>query len=183
MCKLKHQFHFALLPSASGARQAGLILPGLLALVLTAAAMLQLAMPYAQDLPADSAAALPTRPTRIAPPPQVPLVSVPAMLSARSVFAPVSGASAAAAGPTDALNGAVIAGTVQRGRGLVAVVQERTGRIRYIGPGGLISGWRISGVSASGVRLTRGAETINAAYGAVPAAPAAPAPENSEEDQ
>jgi hypothetical protein len=176
MFKLKHQFPIALPPSGSRARLPALIVP-----VLAAAAVLQAMLPYAEEL---QAGGVPARQKRIAPPPQTQLVSVPAVLGARSLFTPAtSSGNAAAAAPTDVLGGAVIAGTVQRGRGLVAVVQERTGRIRYVGPGGTIAGWRISGLAASGVRLTRGNESINAAYGAIAARPAAPAPENSEDGQ
>jgi hypothetical protein len=176
MFKLKHRFPIALPPSGSGARLPALIVP-----VLAAAAVLQVMLPFAEELPAGG---VPSRQKRIAPPPQAPLVSVPAVLGKRGLFTPATSSStSAAAAPTDALGGAVIAGTVQRGRGLVAVVQEKTGKIRYVGPGGKIAGWRISGLSTSGARLTRGAEHITAAYGAIAAAPPAPAPENPEDGQ
>ncbi|WP_295529660.1 hypothetical protein [Novosphingobium sp. Chol11] len=156
-------------------------MPALIVPVLAAAAVLQVMLPYAEEL---SVGGVPSRQKRVAPPPQAPLVSVPTFLGKRDLFSPAGNSSAeAAAAPTDALGGAVIAGTVQRGRGLVAVVQEKTGRIRYVGPGGKVAGWRISGLTASGARLTRGTESINAAYGAIAAAPAAPAPENPEDGQ
>lgn len=176
MFKLKLQFPIALPPSGSRARLPALIVP-----VLAAAALLQVMLPSAEEL---SAGGVVSRQKRIAPPPQVPLVAVPAVLGVRSLFSPsASSGTAAAAAPTDPLGGTVIAGTVQRGRGLVAVVQERTGRIRYVGPGGKVAGWRILGLTASGARLTRGKESINAAYGAIAARPAAPAPENPEDGQ
>ncbi len=175
MFKLKHRFPIALPPSGSRARLPALIVP-----VLAAAALLQVMLPYADDLPAGGT---PARPKRIAPPPQSPRVTVPAVLLARSLFTPVSGQATAAAAPTDVLGGATIAGTVQRGRRVVAVVQERTGKIRYVGPGGTIAGWRISGLTARGARLTRGNEQFNAAYGAIAAGPAAPAPEYPEDGQ
>lgn len=175
MFKLKHRFLIALPQSGNSAR-----LPALLVLVLAAAAVLQLALPYANDLPTDGGM---IRPARITPPPQLPRIIIPVSFSDRDLFSPDLAASTAAAAPTDVLGGSVIAGTVQRGRGLAAVVQERSGRIRYVGPGGAIAGWRISRLTANGATLTRGAKTITAAYGAQPSALAAPAPENSEEDQ
>lgn len=175
MFKLKHRFPIALPQSGNSAR-----LPALIVLVLAAMAVLQLALPYANDLPMDGGMA---GPARIKPPPQVPRIIVPVSISDRDLFSPDLAASTAAAAPTDVLGGAVIAGTVQRGRGLLAVVQERSGKVRYVGPGGQIAGWRISRLTANGVTLARGAETITAAYGASPSPAAAPAAENSEEDQ
>ena len=175
MFKLKYRFPIALPPSGSSARLPALILP-----VLAAAALLQLLLPNAEDLPAGG---VPSRQKHIAPPPQALRVAVPAVLEARSLFSPTAAPAAGAAAPTDVLDGAVMAGTVMRGRRLYAVVQERTGRIRYVAPGGTVAGWRISGLTPGGARLTRGYEQFNAAYGAVAAGPAAPAPENPEDGQ
>ena len=162
-------------PSGSSAR-----LPALLVLVLLIAAAVQVMLPHANPLPVGGDA---PRQTRLAPPPQVPLVSVPAALAVRALFTPPTGPGTAAA-PTSVLGGAVIAGTVQRGRGRLAVVQETSGRVRYVPPGGMIAGWRIIGLSANGVRLSRGTDQITAAYGAPPTAGlAAPALENSEDGQ
>ncbi len=184
MFKLKRLFPAAPLPSApllsvlppsgSSAR-----LPALLVPVLLSAAVVQVMLPYADPLPVGGDA---PRQTRLAPPPQVPLVLVPAALAVRGLFTPATGPGTAAA-PSDVLGGAVIAGTVQRGRGRLAVVQERNGRVRYVAAGGMIAGWRIIGLAANGVRLSRGTEQITAAYGAPAAGLAALALENSEDGQ
>lgn len=175
MFRLKHRFPIALPPSGSSARLPALILP-----VLVAAALLQLALPYGDELPPVGVA---LRQKQVAPPPEVPRVVVPAALEGRRVFAPAATSAAGAAAPTNILDGAVIAGTVMHGRRLYAVVQERGGRIRHVAPGGTVAGWRISGLTPSSARLTRGTEQFNAAYGAIPTGPAAPAPEDPENGQ
>jgi len=175
MFSLKHRFPFALPPSGSSARLPALLLP-----VLAAAALLQLLLPYGEELPA---AGVPARQKHIAAPPEVPRVMVPAALQGRGLFSPAAAPAAGVAAPTDVLGGAVIAGTVMHGRRLYAVVQERGGRIRHVAPGGMVAGWRIAGLTPSGARLQRGQEQFNAAYGAIPTGPAAPAPEDPEDGQ
>jgi hypothetical protein len=138
-------------------------------------------LPYGDELPSG---AVPARHKQIAPPPEVPRIAVPPALAGRRLFSPdAAPAAAGAAAPTDVLGGAVIAGTVRRGRQLYAVIQERGGRIRHVAPGGTVAGWRISALTPSGARLTRGTEHFNAAYGAIPTGPAAPAPEDPEDGQ
>lgn len=175
MFRLKLRSPIALPPSGSSARLPALLLP-----VLAAAALLQLVLPYGDELPP---AGVPARGKQVAPPPEVPRVLVPAALADRSVFSPVAAAAGDAPVPTDVLGGAVIAGTIRHGRQLYAVVQERGGRIRQVAPGGTVAGWRISALTPTGARLSRGSEQFTVAYGAIPTGPAAPAPEDSEDGQ
>lgn len=175
MFRLKHRFPIGLPPSGSGARLPALLLP-----VLAAAALLQLLLPYGEELPQGG---LPARRKQVAPPPEVPRVVVPATFQGQGLFSPVAAPAAGAAVPTDVLDGAVIAGTVMHGRRLYAVVQERSGRIRHVAPGGTVGGWRISALTPGGARLRRGTEQFDAAYGAIPTGPAAPAPEDPEDGQ
>jgi hypothetical protein len=149
--------------------------------VLAAAAVVQLLLPYGEELPTSG---VPLRQKQVAPPPEVPRVVIPPALAGRSVFSPGAAVSAdGAAAPTDVLGGAVIAGTVMHGRQLYAVVLERGDHLRHVALGGAVAGWRISALTPTGARLTRGSEQFNAAYGTIPTGPAAPAPEDSEDGQ
>jgi len=144
-------------------------LPVWLALMLGAMAVAQLALPVAPVLPVGggvAALALPGAAPRVAP------VGVPGVLAARALFAP---SALAATGPSDPLGGAVIAGTIQRGRMLCALVQFPGGAIRTLGPGAMLGDWRIVALLPGGARLIdRAGHTMTVAYGAHPA-PANPA--------
>ena len=158
MSILKPRFLITLPPRDSAAR-----LPALLVPLLVGMAALQLALPGGITLPADGAAARLGNTVAQTDP---PLVSAPAILARNPLFSP-SGASMAATAPPDPLNGAIIAGVMQRGRVRVAVVQLGNGRIAYLGLGGLVSGWRLVALNPGGARLAKGPrEHLEVAYGA-----------------
>lgn len=144
-------------------------LPVWLALLLAVMAAVQLALPVAPVLPVGGAVArlaLPATPLPPAP------VGVPGVLAARPLFSPSAMGPATA---TDPLGGALIAGTIQRGPVLYALVQFPGGAIRTLAPGAVIGAWRIAALLPGGARLSDGAgHTMTVAYGAHPA-PATPA--------
>lgn len=162
MCNLKRRFPTAPPPFGAEAR-----LPALLALVLAGAVAVQLALPAARSLPANGAVAQGAATFAVAPEPWVPPVP-----GARALFTPVLGGATgeAASGP---LGGAIVAGAMQRGRLRVAVVQMPAGAVRYVPPGGAVGGWRVETIGLAQVRLRRGREHLDIAYG-MPAGPARP---------
>jgi hypothetical protein len=115
-------------------------------------AVVQLAWPERIALPpGGTIARIELAPLPAAPPP----VIVPPLLARRDLFAPP----AKRGGPdsaTDPLDGAVIAGVVQRGRLRLGVVQQAGGRVRYVAVGGAIAGWRLAALDQAGARLTHG---------------------------
>jgi hypothetical protein len=173
MSSLKLRFPSTPLLLISNAR-----LPALIALALAGAVILQLAMPNEVILPDSS------KPGRAAlqmsPPSTARAVAIPAALGNPGLFAATAiGKSSDTA--ADLLNGAVIAGTLQRGRSRVAVVQMPQGTIRYVAPGGSIADWRIVALLPGSVRLERGAEYLVLNYGQH-AASQATQPDNTNKD-
>jgi len=154
---LKPRLHFVLPPPGSGAR-----LPFLLVPVLAGLAVLQLASPERIDLPPEGSVA---RIGLAALPEPPPVVIAPPLLAARGLFTPPV-RQAGAQGPSDPLAGAVIAGVVQQGRLRVAVVRQPGGKLRYVGVGGAVAGWRLASLDQTEARLTRGPrQHLLVAYG------------------
>lgn len=90
----------------------------------------------------------------------------PQELLTRPLFAPRMAMPLAGGGPVSPLGGATIAGSVAKGRRLLAAVRSSDGRIMMVPVGGTVSGWRIVSLGQSGARLRRGGETLDLAYGA-----------------
>jgi hypothetical protein len=140
---LKPRSAFILPPRGSRARLPYLVVP-----VLAAMAVVQLALPERIALPPGGTvariaiSALPDPPAAVLAPP---------LLASRDLFAPP-----AKSDVSDPLDGAVIAGVVQKGRLRLAVVQQASGQVRYIGIGGAIAGWRLAALDQAAARLTHG---------------------------
>jgi hypothetical protein len=144
-------------------------------------AVAQLALPERIALPPGGAVArIGLTPLPAAPPPVV----APPLLASRDLFAPPAKRSGAA-GATDPLGGAVIAGVVQQGRLRVGVVQQASGKVRYIGVGGTIAGWRLAALGQTDARLTHGpGQNLVVAYGQHPSPPTTPnSPQTAESGQ
>lgn len=155
------KFRFPLAPPR---RDNGALLPALLAGLLAAACVLQLAAPTDPDLP-PAAAAPPTRVARYAAP-SVRLVSVPDVIEARPLFAPSRAGTGAGDASGVVLGGAVVAGSVgYRGR-VRAVVRNSDGTIDYVPLGRTIAGWRLVGLGAGAAQFARAGERIDVPYGA-----------------
>jgi len=157
MSALKPRLPINLPPRGSPAR-----LPFLLVPVLAGMAAVQLAWPGRIELPSGGSVAR----TGVAPLPDAPAaVIAPALLASRDLFAPPAKL-AGADGPSDPLDGAVIAGVVQKGRLRLGIVQQVDGRVRYVAVGGAIAGWRLAALDQAGARLTHGhGPTLIVAYG------------------
>ncbi|WP_375287651.1 hypothetical protein [Sphingomonas sp.] len=114
---------------------------------------------------------------------------VPAAVLGRPIFAPtddVVSEDGDEAGESNVLGGAAIVGSIGVGRARVAVVTEG-GRIRRVGVGGSIAGWRLAAITQEGVVLTRGGERLERPFTAgdlpdAPEAPEAPAAASDESD-
>ena len=148
-------------------------LPFLLVPVLAAMAVVQMASPEHIALPpAGTVARIALAPLPGAP----PVVIAPPLLASRNMFAaPVKRGGPDSA--NDPLDGAIIAGVVQQGRLRVGVVQQASGpggpgKVRYVGIGGTIAGWRLAALDQSQARLTHGpAQSLIVTYGLHPLPP------------
>jgi hypothetical protein len=148
------------------------MLPAALALVLALAAVMQLIFSSGSDLPKGVVAQ--GGADRFILPVAKP-VAIPSEIMARPLFAPRVAPPGTDQAAGNALGGSVIAGTVAiRGRTWI-FVRHADGRIERLGPGAVISGWRIAAIDRSGVRLSRAGKTMNVPYGAAAPADAAPA--------
>jgi hypothetical protein len=154
---------FILPPRGSGLPPPGsrARLPFLLVPVLTGMAVLQLAFPERIELPPGGSVA------RIDLAAQ-PMVTVPAQLATRDLFTPPAKTDRPD-GPSDPLDGAVIAGVVQKGRLRLGIVHLASGAVRYVAVGGAVAGWRLASLDQAQARLTRGhGQHLRVAYGAHP---------------
>ena len=103
---------------------------------------------------------------------------VPAAVLDRPIFAPAdtvaSGADEDGSAAGDPLGGAAVVGSIGIGRARAAMVTEG-GRIRRVGIGGTVAGWRLAAITGEGVVLTRGGERLVRPFAAgdLPDAPAA----------
>jgi hypothetical protein len=144
-------------------------------------AVVQLALPERIALPPGGAVA---RIGLTAVPEAPPPVFAPPLLASRDLFAPPA-KRGGSAGATDPLGGAVIAGVVQQGRLRVGVVEQPGGKVRYIGVGGAIAGWRLAALDQTAARLTRGpGRKLVVTYGQHPSPPTTPnSPQTPESGQ
>jgi hypothetical protein len=161
----------------------GTMLPAMLAALLLAAVAAQLLLTGGPELPAEGvgriAASMPS--VRVAR-----AGSAPDIL-ARPLFSPTrnsDGGGATGGGAGTMLGGAVVAGTVSRGRSTQAFVRLPDGSIRTLRIGQQIEGWRLAGLTGDSARFARDGQTISIAFGS--SAPmqgdAAEDDENSEEE-
>jgi hypothetical protein len=141
----------------------------LLAPLLVVLAAVQLALPSRVELPPVAGIA---RVTGGAMPPDPPPVLPSGALATQSLFAPTGAATGAATAPPDPLNGAVIAGVVQRGSQRLALVQGPGAALHYVAPGGTVAGWRLIALGPASALLRRGHDHLDLAYGAHPVSPA-----------
>lgn len=169
---MKRSFRSALpaLPS----RADGTLLPALLAAVLAVAALLQFALTDGVALPPTGPVGVGAPVSPVADP--VPR-GIPGAVLARPLFAPSAtsgggGGGAADAAPADPLGGAQIAGSIGVGRTRVAIVTLPGGRLRRVGIGGVIAGWRLVALTDEGAVLARGRERLRRGFasGDLPAA-------------
>lgn len=161
-------------PLALPQRDRGEMLPAALALVLVLAAVMQLIFSSGGDLPNGGVGQ--SGAYRFILPVAKP-VTIPSEIMARPLFAPRIAPAGAGADPAagNALGGSVIAGSIAiRGRTSL-FVRHADGRIERMGPGAMISGWRIAAIGRSGVQLIRAGKTMNVPYGTAAPADAAPA--------
>lgn len=137
------------------------MLAGVLALTLASQLLLPDAVALPPAGPIGAGALLP----RVADP--APR-GVPGAVLARPIFAPsgapagggTDGETVAAADP---LGGATIAGFIGVGRARAAIVSQ-DGRVRRVGIGGTIAGWRLVGLTAEGAVLARGGERLRRGF-------------------
>jgi len=149
-------------------------LPALLALVLALAAVLQMAMTAAVELPPTGYA---VAPVKAGPLPAVAPQRADAVILERPLFGPrLAAVDGETAGPAAALGGAVVAGSVRIGRVPYAVVVRPDRTTVRLAVGGRIDGWRLAALGAETARFVRGNERIEVAYGqsASAAGPAEP---------
>lgn len=141
------------------------MLPALLALVLALLFVVQFILPG--DVPEP-----PVAPPGVGAVPAGALAMTvgrtvkPQELLHRPLFAPRGAMSVAGSAPPSPLGGAAIAGSVARGRRLMAVVRGGDGRIFMVPLGGTVSGWRIVALGQGGAVLRKGGETLELPYGA-----------------
>jgi hypothetical protein len=153
-------------PPAPPSRADRTLLPAALVAVLAFAAVLQLLVTDAVELP-------PAGPIGVGaplPPVREPDVrGVPGVILSRPLFAPPASGGAASEGdeaaPADPLGGAAILGTIGIGRARYAMVRQ-AGAVRRVTIGGSIAGWRVLALGDEGAVLGRGAERLRRGYGA-----------------
>ena len=142
------------------------MLPAALVAVLALAAVVQLAVTDAVELPPAGPIGVgaPLPPVR-EPQPR----GVPGLILSRPLFAPPVSAGAGGeegeGAAADPLGGVAILGTVAVGRIRYAVVQQG-GVTRRVGVGGTVAGWRVLALGQDGAVLGRGAERLRRDYGA-----------------
>jgi hypothetical protein len=126
-------------------------------------AALQLALPYATELPPDSVLA--PRHARATKPPA--LGAFPE-LAKNNVFDPArqKGGSSASAGDSDA--GLTAIGAVSSGRGSAALMRTSGGAARFLRPGASIGGWTLISIEPDAVWLRKGDVKRRLAFGATP---------------
>lgn len=158
---------------ARPSRADGTLLPAMLAGVLLLVLLTQFVLtdtvPLPEGGPVGAGALMP----RLSDP---AARGVPAAVLSRPIFAPsdtvADGSEGEASG--DPLGGAAVVGSIGIGRARVAMVTE-AGRIRRVGIGGSIAGWRLAAITPDGVVLTRGGERLERPFaaGTLPDAPEA----------
>jgi hypothetical protein len=162
------------------------MLPATLAGLLLAAVALQLLLTGGPDLPEEGIGRIASS----APSVRIARAGAAPIILERPLFSPTrdgSGAGSSSAkgdGASSVLGGAVVAGTVSRGRTTHAFARLPDGSIRILGIGQQINGWRLAGLTSESARFVRNGETITIAYGANAPTPSGDAgdEENSEEE-
>lgn len=158
----------------------GTLLPAALAALLVLAIALQLVWTGEPDLP-------PERVGRIVQPQQTVMIArtgVSPIILERPLFSPTRGGTAPTASadgaPPSVLGGAIVAGSVTRGRARRAFLRLADGSVRGLAIGQTFDGWRLAGLTDDGARFARGRKTMTIAFGA--SAPVASEEASDEED-
>lgn len=139
------------------------MLPLSLALLLCGALALQLALGNQVELPVAGAVRAGERRGGVLAD-RPPLVRADPALATGAIFTPIltppPGAGTATGAAATPLGGYVVAGVVQIGRGIFAIVQRPDGGVVRAGPGARIGGWRIEHLGRDEVRLARAGERL-----------------------
>jgi len=133
---------------------------------------LQIALPYATDLPPDSGLAV--RRSRIVKPAPLPAYST---LGQDDVFDPTRGKGGA--GTSDAVSQDALQamGVISSGRGAAALIKGGGSSARFVRPGASIGGWRVVSIGHDAVWVEKGGARRRLAVGASPEPPtSAPTP-------
>jgi hypothetical protein len=143
----------------------GTLLPAALAGLLLLAVALQLLWTGEPDLPQE-------RVGRILSSRQTVMIArtgIPPVILDKPLFSPARGGFGGGAGDAaqaSALGGAVVAGTVTRGRARRAFLRLPDGSVRALAIGQDFDGWRLAGLTDDAARFVRAGETITMAFGA-----------------
>lgn len=169
MSDLKQQ-HLSYRPD----RENGALLPAGLALVLLAAAALQLVLPQGEAVPLTFGAA--RAPDRHLP--AIAAVAAPDLAGRPSLFSPLRLAFARAAerdaaSPGDVasvrvgpLDGTFVIGAVKIGRKQALLLREESGRVLRLAPGASYRGWQLVRIEANAARMRRNGMITRIGFGA-----------------
>jgi len=139
------------------------LLPAVLVALLVVAVVMQLLWTSEPDLPESGVGRVASRDAAF----MVPPTFIAPVIMARPLFSPSRSASAGpvGAGASGPLGGAVVVGSLVRGRAARLFLKTPDGAVKVLALGGSYLGWQLVATTAESAQFARGSERIKVNFG------------------